>query len=108
MATTALPQYIKVNGHVYKLALQAQQPAPKLDEKVQALRVKLIPQKLQALGTEVAKIQVPPFTADSDSYMEAMVAVKDAIQEKVKAFLLEIGQLLKVEKPLEANTKPRK
>ena len=109
MAPKSLPQYIKVEGHVYKLALQAQQPGqPKLDERVQALRVKLIPQKLQMLGTEIAKLPVPPFTADSDSYMEAMVSVKDAINEKVKAFLMEIGHMLKVEKPLEANTKRKR
>ena len=108
MAPKSLPQYIKVEGHVYKLALQTQPNQPKSDERVQALRVKLISQKLQTLGTEIAKLQVPPFTADSNSYMEAMVSVKDAINEKVKAFLMEIGHMLKVEKPLEANTKRKR
>lgn len=110
MATKTHPRYIKVNGHVYKLAAEPQ-PAGQQgggDDKVKSLRVRVIPHKLRTLGAEISNIPVPPFTADSDSYTEALVSVKDAINTKVNGFLMEMGSLLGVKKPLEASTRRRR
>jgi hypothetical protein len=133
MTTKQLPRYIKVNGHVYKLAAEpAVDPKAKLEQTKQKLqqqqqekqdattqsldkvRITLASQFVKAY-TETLQEWVkgfnmpPPTKGDANSALHAYVAFKDAFLEKSQEItntaLTKMAQMLRV--PVNANTRKR-